>query len=171
MTFVAAKRFGKRVIMMSDTMITDPCGTHQRIIPGQLKAIIVNPTTTIAFAGLSVQATDAIKDARCRLMAGASMAEIERELAATTTRYEGKIDFLVVAHGDQVTLKRVWSGQVSGSLEQACIGQRNLLDSLLGKQSESPRLIIPHELEEGPCRARRRRRVAWFGWVDHSSLG
>ena len=148
MTFVAAKRFGKRVIMMSDTMITDPCGTHQRIIPGQLKVIIVNPTTTIAFAGLSVQATDAIKDARCRLMAGASMAEIERELATTTTLYEGKIDFLVVAHGDQVTLKRIWSGQVSGSLEQACIGQRNLLDSLLGKQSESPRLIIPHEFEE-----------------------
>ncbi len=148
MTFVAAKRFGDRILMAADTMISDHSAARNDVIPGRLKAIILDPQTTIAFAGLRDQSIDAIKHARRLLSEGGTLSIVEQALVAATVRYAGQLEFLLVSHREGVALKRVWDGHVSSGLDEACIGQRDLLERLLSEQCNTPRHVVPHEFED-----------------------
>ncbi len=149
MTFVAAKRFGKRIIMVGDTMISDLQGTRHSSIPGQLKIVVLSPTLTVAFAGLANQALDAIRTARRLHLAGETIAEIEQMLTEETAYHEGQIEFLLVSHSSgEPTLKRIWNGRSSNDLPYSCIGQRNLLPTLLMKAGEVPLGCPSHEFEQ-----------------------
>jgi len=148
MTFVAAKRFGERVLIASDTMISDLTGMPHDVIPGRLKVITICPTITVAYAGLPDQGIDAIKAARLRWIETGKVSELETVLVGETQEYFGKLEFLLVVHQDGVSLKRIWDGRVSASLDQACIGQRDLLSALLALVGEVPHGMVPHEFEE-----------------------
>jgi len=147
-TFVAAKRFGERVLITSDTMISDRTGMPHDVIPGRLKVITISPTITIAYAGLPNQGIDAIKAARLRWIETDKLPELEAVLIAATRKHFGDLDFLLVAHQDGVSLRRIWEGRISASLDQACIGQRDLLSTLLTIEEKAPRVLVPHEFEE-----------------------
>jgi hypothetical protein len=136
-------------------MISDLTGTRHDVIPGRLKAVVLDLQTTVAYAGLPDQGIDAIKRARELLSSGASISDVEQMLAATTEKYsdkqEFKLDFLIASHRDGATLKRIWNGGVSSRLEQTCIGQRDLFSALLKQEGDTPRSVVPHEFEEeGP---------------------
>lgn len=149
MTFVAAKRFGNRIIVVGDTMISDLHGTRHSAIPGQLKIIVLSPTLTVAFAGLVDQALDAIRAAKRLHLAGTILVEIERMLAEETVRHAGRVEFLVISHSNgEPALKRVWDGRISSGLTHTCIGERDLLPALLARESEVPLGCRPHEFEQ-----------------------
>lgn len=154
MTFVAAKRFGQRIQLASDTMVSDPNELRRDVIPGRLKTIILDAQITIAYAGLSYQSMQAIKRAKQVLSDGGTLSDIEQILLSTTEKYknfENGPEFLLVSHRDGPVLKRVWDNQVSRNLDQACIGQRDLLSSLLEREKAEKLSLIPHEFEdEGP---------------------
>ena len=61
MTIVAAMKFDKRIVVMSDTMISDSNELRNNVIPGRLKSIVINNWLTISDAGLSTQAIDAVR--------------------------------------------------------------------------------------------------------------
>jgi hypothetical protein len=64
-------------------------------------------------------------------------------------KFRGELEFLVASHRDNCTLKRIWNGRTSSNLEQACIGQSNLLPILIEKESEISRNISPQDFEDG----------------------
>lgn len=131
MTFVAAKRFGDRILILGDTMVSDLTGTRHDVIPGQLKIVVISTTLTIAFAGLVHQALDAIRMARRYHISGSPPAEIEQKLANATALYEGQIEFLVASHSaGQPTLRRIWDGLISDDLPYVCIGKREIQKKL-----------------------------------------
>jgi hypothetical protein len=129
-------------------MISDLTGTRHNVIPGKLKAVILDAKTTVAFAGLPDQAIDAIKVAKCLLLKGASVAHVEQSLAKATNEYRGRLDFILVTHHDGVALKRIWEGRISGHLNQTCIGQRDLLPALLALEADVPQGMVPHQFEK-----------------------
>lgn len=147
MTFVAAKRFGERVLIASDTMISHRTGTRHDVIPGRLKAIILDAQTTVAYAGLPDQGVDAIKRAKQFMSGGGTLSDVEQTLVAATEEHLGKLEFLIVSHHNGVALKRIWDGRISACLDQACIGQRDLLSQLLEQEAQHPVGVVPHEFE------------------------
>ncbi len=148
MTFVAAKRFGERIIVISDTMISDLTGTKDNIIPGALKSVVLNLHMTVAYAGLADQGLDAIIRARRSLEGGGNTSGVEKILAEATQKHFGMLEFIVVSHGDGVNLKRIWDGNISSNLDQTCIGQRDLLSAILAQEGAAQLSIIPHPFED-----------------------
>ncbi len=148
MTFVVAKRFGDRVYIGSDTMISDSGGSRHDVIPGRLKIIILDAHTTVAYAGLANQSIDAIRRAKQCLSDGGSLLDVERILVSATSEFGGKLEFLIASHRDECALKRIWDGRTSSNLEQTCIGQRDLLPTLIKKESEIPQNLVSHDFEE-----------------------
>jgi hypothetical protein len=108
MTFVAAKRFGERILIASDTMISDLTGTRHDVIPGRLKAVVLDLQTTVAYAGLPDQGIDAIKRARELLSSGASISDVEQMLAATTEKYSDKQEFKLRPFNSEVQRADFW---------------------------------------------------------------
>lgn len=148
MTFVAAKRFGRKVVVVADTMVSDLDGTQHSIIPGQLKIIVLSPAMTIAFAGLVNQSLDTIRAAKKMCADGVDIKVIQSMLQAETVERNNRVEFLLVSHiQGEPTLKRIWDGRVSDDLQQACIGERDLMSILLTKESEVPLGYRPHEFE------------------------
>lgn len=148
MTFVAAKRFGKRIYIGSDTMISDPTKSRDDVIPGRLKAIILDPLTTIAYAGLSDQSIDTIKQVKKCLYGGGNLFDAEKILLAATKAYEGGLEFLIASHRDGASLKKIWDGYISSDLDQAYIGQDDLIPTFIRQEDEIPQSIVPHEYED-----------------------
>jgi hypothetical protein len=148
MTFVVAKRFGERILIASDTMISDLEGTRHDVIPGRLKAVILDPKTTVAYSGLPDQGIDAVRQAKELLSAGRAITDVEQMLAAATAKFPEDLDFLIASHRDGVALKRIWEGTISCSLDETCIGERNLLSGVLKQESDSPRSVVPNEFED-----------------------
>jgi hypothetical protein len=148
MTFVVAKCFGERIYIASDTMISDSTKARTDMIPGRLKVIILDTKTTVAYAGLADQSIDTIKRVKQCLSDGGNLLDVEQILVAATMEYEGQLEFLIASHRDGATLKRIWDGCISSGLEQACIGQRDLLPILIEQEKEVPQSIVPHEYEE-----------------------
>ena len=97
MTLVAAFRSMGRIVVLSDMMISDERSRRCRNrIPGRLKSIVLNRWLTVSYAGLSIQAIDAIR----RLIAVDPITtdlavEYLRESAAVM---KDELDFLVCSH-------------------------------------------------------------------------
>lgn len=109
MTIVAAKKFSDRICVLSDTMITDREGTRNNIIPGRLKSIVVNEWLTVSYAGLSIQAIDAVR----RLYNEDSIStEFAIRFLLKVSRYhEGALDFIVCSHEEATRLVKISDGQ------------------------------------------------------------
>lgn len=150
MTFVAAKRFDDRIVIASDTMISDLNGTSSDALPGRLKIITLTPKVTIAFAGLLDQSIDSIREAKSLLLQGSPLSHVEKALSEATARYsfhgEG-LEYILISHLEGVTLKRIWEGTISGNLDQTCIGDRDLFSTLLERESCGPLPIVPFRRE------------------------
>lgn len=104
MTLVAAIRNGQRIVVMSDTAISNRNAAHPNAVPGRLKSIVVSTTLTISYAGLSSQALDAIRSVRV-LRLGLSTA-IEALLEASR-RHQGALDFLICSHEDKESARLI----------------------------------------------------------------
>lgn len=109
MTIVVARRFGDRISIMSDTMISDETGVRSNIIPGQLKSIIINKWLTISYAGLFVQAIDSIRNIYRNKDITTTFAV--NQLKKTTLEYEGEIEFIICSHEPDTRLIKISNGE------------------------------------------------------------
>jgi hypothetical protein len=94
-TLVVALRSGTRIVVMSDTAISNRDAAHPNVVPGRLKSIVLNRTLTVSYAGLSSQALDVIRFIRKR---GYGATRAIEELLAASRQHQGELDFLLCSH-------------------------------------------------------------------------
>lgn len=97
MTLVAALRNGPRIVVMSDTAISNRDAAHPNVIPGRLKSVVINTQLTVAYAGLSSQALDAIRSVHKFKL---STSDAINALLEASCRHGGEVDFLLCSHED-----------------------------------------------------------------------
>jgi hypothetical protein len=123
MTLVAAFRSMGRIVVLSDTMISDE-GAHptRNRFPGRLKSIVLNRWLTVSYAGLSLQAIDVIRRLKSTAPTTTDLAvEYLREAAVGL---KSEVDFLVCSHErpDAPRLMRISGSQVSEGQDLYWIG-------------------------------------------------
>lgn len=111
MTLVVANRFGNRIVVLSDTMISNRDALRANAIPGRLKSIVLSKNLTISYAGLSSQANDVIRKIARHLPQ--SIDQIVRTLCEASSRHAPNLDFILCAHENgNSRLARIFEGQV-----------------------------------------------------------
>lgn len=128
MTIVAARRFGQRIIVLSDTMISDVNARANNIFPGRLKSIVVNKALTVSYAGLSLQALDAIR--AIHRDPNASVHSTIEFLTATSKQFDGELEFLLCAHEQSATFMKISGGKTFEGTDFYWIGNAQAVNEL-----------------------------------------
>lgn len=148
MTFVIARRFGDRIVMAADTMISSDQEARPDIIPGRLKIIILNQFVTAAYAGAANQGIDAIRAAKIALDAGGGLDRVACILRDATINHANRLEFILASHLDGASLKRIWNGVISENLSRTSIGTRHLEDQLDHIAASAPKHALPIRSDE-----------------------
>lgn len=96
MTLAVALRVGSKVVIHSDTLITDDNWAHPEVLPGRLKTLVLSKNLTVAYSGLAVQAVDSLR--KPWLRATESLSSVTDHLAETAAKHGGKVEYLVCSH-------------------------------------------------------------------------
>jgi hypothetical protein len=131
-TFVVARKFGERIIILSDTMITRPHDLKHDIIPGQLKAIVLSLNISVAFSGHFVTALDRVRACKRQIEQGGGLSEVLDILSNADSR---ECDFLVASHVNDPELFKISGGVVSESQDCHWIGNSDLI-GIMEKQQD-----------------------------------
>ncbi|MCY1672147.1 hypothetical protein OVA07_14155 [Novosphingobium sp. SL115] len=135
MTFVVARKFGERILILSDTMITHhPDQRKNDIIPGQLKGIVLNLDMSVAFCGNVVRALDAIREAKARIRQGGSREDVIRILRSCSLK---NCDFILASHSGGASLIKITGGSVSAPQDAHWLGNRHILARIQRQQAIS----------------------------------
>ena len=125
MTFVVAQKFGERIVILSDTMITHhPDQRKNDVIPGQLKSIVLNLDMSVAFCGNVVPALDAIRESKERIRQGGSLEDVIGILHAGSLK---GCDFILASHVRGASLVKIADGSVSAPQDVHWLGNRSIL--------------------------------------------
>lgn len=134
MTFALARQFGARILIVSDTMTTNRNLTRNDIIPGELKAIVLNDKISVAYSGLVPLALDAIKQSAAACKVGKSICNIIKPLQAASAKTFGteyQTEFLVVSHLPNPSMLKVWQdGEVLERSDRLRIGEQEAVNCL-----------------------------------------
>lgn len=141
MTFCIARAYGNRGVLFCDTMISDSEASRPNIIPGRLKAIVLTPQVSVAYAGLANQGLDAVRMAKRLLDGGLSLNELHAFLRERSHAHLGMLDFIVLSHWPDLQIIKIWDGRMSGPLENAVIGDHAVLPLL---QKAEVELLASH---------------------------
>ncbi len=136
MTFCIARAYGNRGELFSDTMISDDEGARPKIIPGRLKAMVLTPKVSVAYAGVANQGLDAAREAKRLLDQGLSLGELHELLREQSEAREGGLDFIVVSHWPELLITKIWEGRMSGPLQNAFIGDPAVVPLLQAAESD-----------------------------------
>jgi hypothetical protein len=115
MTVVIARRFGERVRLLSDTMISDRAAVRANIIPGTLKALVIDRFVSIAFAGDISTAMEAIANASAAYSAHRDLDALIDQLHRAGRANLGTqraCDFIIVGHVRGAEIFRILDGQI-----------------------------------------------------------
>lgn len=135
MTFVVARKFGERIVILSDTMITHhPNQRKNDIIPGQLKGIVLNLDMSVAFCGNVVPALDAIRESKERLRQGGSWEDVIGILRAGSMK---DCDFILASHSGGASLIKIVGGSVSAPQDVHWLGNSSILARIQRQQAIS----------------------------------
>ena len=124
MTLIIAAKFGERIVVCSDTMITNASATRPNTIPGRLKTVIVSGSMSISYAGLAGPALKSIRAVASIAKSPGALHKIQEDLRKTTERHAGNCEFIVASHYDGAQIFRIWDGRVSKPLDRASIGDK-----------------------------------------------
>ena len=136
MTLVLARRFGQRIVVLSDTMISDRQSVTDNIFPGRLKSIVINKWLTVSYAGLSVQAMDVARSLKSASVLTTSTAV--SALLEANQLHEGEIDFILCSHEAGARLIKISDGSVFEGAEFYWIGNANAALDFSGFRMEHP---------------------------------
>ena len=110
-------------------MITDSAEGRQHAIPGRLKALILNDRFSVAYAGHSDPAQNAIREAYKILQRDGH--EIALEHLRQATIGGADIDFVTASHYGNAELRRIWQGRISDPLAQTVIGNAAIVEPVM----------------------------------------
>ncbi len=129
-TIAIGNRFGDRIVLMSDTMVSDRTAVRPNLIPGVLKTIVLSTSCSVAFAGLVSQGIDSIRTLRHQFARGIALRDAEEFLRAETLRLNNKVEFLIASHMPDARLAKVSGGAVSAGLSRYWIGDPQIADEI-----------------------------------------
>jgi len=106
MTVAIGEIFGERIVLLSDTMISDDAGGRPEAIPGALKSIVLTSEFSVAFSGPLAGAEEYLRLATIR-----------------SRRRQGyQLEFLAASHMPTPRLCKVYDGQVAAGANRYWIG-------------------------------------------------
>ena len=127
--FVIAKKFGDRIIVHSDTMISSENPNERSVVPGSLKILILSESVSVAYAGNVTRALDKIRSASRLLQSGVGLEGVLEALCQATT--DGACEFIVVSHFESAQLFRIFDGVISEDLAETKIGNLGVANHFL----------------------------------------
>jgi hypothetical protein len=128
MTIVVAMKFDERIIVMSDTMISDPTDRADNIFPGRLKSIVINKWLTISYAGLSDQAIHIIRG--IKKLSNISTELVVNILVEASRKHGDDLDFILCSHENAARLIKISNGEIFEGAEFLWIGNRQAVSEL-----------------------------------------
>jgi hypothetical protein len=155
MTLVMARQWDDRIIMLSDTLISDRNAPHRDIIPGQLKAIMLSHNLSVAYAGWANRALHVIREVRTAVCQGSDLhlQDVLEHLCQATNRSNGDVDFLVASHYEEPVLFKIWNGQISRGAGSYWIGDPSAASAVQrAMDSQSIREIVQKAIDSQPIR-------------------
>ena len=87
MTLVIGRQFFNRLVILSDTMISDEASTGTNIIPGRLKSIVLSQDIAVSFSGLANQACGTIRRLYGDVLNGLNLPSILESLRNSTQMF------------------------------------------------------------------------------------
>jgi hypothetical protein len=137
MTLIVGEQFGDRLVVLSDTMITDISSIRSNIVPGQLKTIVINTNLSVSFAGRVGLALAAIRSLRSGLTEEFDIDMVLESFRTKTLAHHGEVEFLVasripfprfykISNGQKYFgSSRYWIGDPDGELQLESVERRN----------------------------------------------
>ena len=120
MTFIMAQRFGKRILLLADTKISDPSGVLRRAerlphahnyVPGRLKIFPLNLYLSVGYAGRSGKALNDLRALKKSLDDGATLSHCLQVLRSSSAA--GDIDYLLISHVEGAEIYKIANGSVA----------------------------------------------------------
>jgi hypothetical protein len=119
MTLVVAAQFGSRIIVFSDTMISNK-SIGNDIIPGRLKSIVINGTLSVSYSGNVDIALDSVRRICKELPKYKDIKDVIDLLIRTSTNFS--CDFIVATHLPEPCLIKIADGKMSTGGNRYWIG-------------------------------------------------
>jgi hypothetical protein len=138
MTIVIAKRFGDRIVIQSDTAISND-QSRSNAIPGRLKAVVLSPMLSVAFAGAADRADWVIRGLPIVLRKNGLQGVLTwlvDNTQATGAAWDDSVSYIVASHMNGAALYRVWDGRCSDPLSHAWIGDKSAYNAFLTAECE-----------------------------------
>ena len=138
MAIVIAQRRREQILILSDTMISNPMEKGPDVFQGRLKVVTIGPCVTIAYAGNADPASVAVREAREQLRRTGLAVAVDVLKQASR---DGLIDFLVASHRLEASLLRIRRGVALDVKDICAIGHEEPFQSLI----EQARFFDPTE--------------------------
>lgn len=122
MTLVIGRQFFNRLVILSDTMISDEASTGTNIIPGRLKSIVLSQDIAVSFSGLANQACGTIRRLYGHVLKGLNLPSLLESLRNSTQMFNGEVSFLLACRVPKLALYKVSDGQVNSGSDRYWIG-------------------------------------------------
>ncbi len=136
MTIVLARKFDQRIIVLSDTMISDQEALGHNIFPGRLKSIVVNKWLTVSYAGLSVQAMDIIRS--LRTISDLTTNDAVAILLRANEHHEDAIEFILCSHEEHSRLLKISASTASEGSDFYWIGSAEAATEISRSHAPGP---------------------------------
>lgn len=136
MTIVVGQKFGSRIIILSDTMISDGETAKPLVIPGRLKALVLSEDISVAYAGHANQCHDVAITCYDMVRSGASVADMVEFLRNQTADQGDNVlkEFLVAAHTPNAELYVIKDGRVGNGAGPYFLGEAAVFDRMMGDE-------------------------------------
>tara|TARA_R110002049_G_scaffold220562_1_gene392108 strand:- start:550 stop:1482 length:933 start_codon:yes stop_codon:yes gene_type:complete len=132
MTIGIGRKFGRRMVLATDTMIIDNNTGRADSIPGRLKAIILSPYVSIAYAGHADPAIFTIRRAHQSLLETGNVREAAKILIEASSRTDVDVEFILAFHEDgRPFMHKVTAQGISDDLENCFIGDAHVVRDVL----------------------------------------
>ncbi|MBR0966115.1 hypothetical protein JQ554_18065 [Bradyrhizobium diazoefficiens] len=143
MTVGLARRFGDRILIIADTIISSRSAAKKDIIPGRVKAVILAEDVSAAYAGSVYHALPALQRAAQIARSNGRIEDIIEPLRATNAETvhdeELETEFLIASHRDGVAMMKVWrGGEITRGDALLWIGEPSVADALVSLESAAP---------------------------------
>ncbi|MBO9560507.1 MAG: hypothetical protein J7515_18220 [Caulobacter sp.] len=139
MTIAIARKFGKRITILSDTMISDISTGKINSIPGRLKAIILSPYVSVAYAGHAEPALRAIRRAREALVATGEASSTTEILVEASADPDTDVEFILALHKDGLSfVHKITARGITGDLSECFIGDADIVRQVLANEPKYP---------------------------------
>lgn len=146
MTIVVAQRFGDRIMLLCDTMVSDSQTGRDSIVPGRLKSVVLSATISVGYAGFANQCIDAVRQAFRMIQGGCDKSAILSHFVSASASQPGRLsnDYIVASHCDGAELFLIKNGRLSKIDRPIFVGEPTVFDRIMAGINRSTESSIDY---------------------------